>query len=154
GRPGRSAPGQFTHQEQRDPSTHRRADHDLRALAEGVEHAEGFLEPAADRAVGEDAAGFAMTGVIEAHASAAVRQRPRMQGRGLGAIHVGIEATEPEQPGPATGRGAERDPRRRRADLQKRRRWFNALVHREGYPNLAISTERNISVRWNRGVPG
>ena len=74
-----------------EPITH------LRPAAEGVEHRDAFLEPAADRAVGEVAARFAMAGIVEAHHGAAVLARPAIERLGLGALHVGLEAAEPEQ---------------------------------------------------------
>ena len=93
-------PRQFARQQQRHPAAHRRADHDLRPAAEPVEHRDALLEPAPDGAVGERAAGFAMAGIIEPDAGAAMRGRPLVQRQRLGALHVRIEAAEPEQPGP------------------------------------------------------
>ena len=89
----------FARQQQRHPAAHRRADHDLRAAAELLEHRDALLQPAPDGAVDEGAAGFAMAGIVEPDAGAAVLRGPRVQRQRLGALHVGIEAAEPEQPG-------------------------------------------------------
>ena len=50
-----------------------------------------------------------MAGIIEPDAGAAVLGGPRIQRHRLGALHVRIEAAEPEQPGRAAGAGAHRD---------------------------------------------
>src|SRR5262249_37758220 len=96
------AAAQRAHQQQRKPAAHRRADYDLRPAAAGFEHGETLLKPAPDRAVGEGAAGFAVAGIIEPHASAARPRRPVRQRLSLPSLHVGLVAAEPEQ----TGRGA------------------------------------------------
>ena len=97
-RPAFPAPHQFAHQQQRQPAAHRGADQDLRAAAAGVEHREAVGEPAADRAVRERAAGFAVPRIIETHDGAAFFLRPGVERRGLGALHVGFVAAEPDQP--------------------------------------------------------
>jgi hypothetical protein len=89
---------QFAHQQQRQPAAHRRPDQHLRAFGEGPVHRYAFLEPAADGAVGEVAARFAMAGIVEAQAGAAIGLRPGVERRGLGAFHVGLEAAQPDQP--------------------------------------------------------
>ena len=58
---------------------------------------EAFLQPAADGAVGEVAARFAVAGIIEPHAGAALSLGPAVERLRLGALHVGLEAAEPEQ---------------------------------------------------------
>ena len=50
-----------------------------------------------------------MAGIIEPDAAAAVLGRPGVQRQRLGALHVRIEATEPEQPGGRAFAGAYRD---------------------------------------------
>ncbi len=50
-------PRDLARQQQRHPAAHRGTDHDLRPAAELREHRQALLEPAADRAVGELAAG-------------------------------------------------------------------------------------------------
>src|SRR5712692_5324157 len=90
---------QLARQQQRQPPSHRRADHNLRPAAKGIEHGERFLEPAADRAVGEIAAGFAVAGIVEARDRPAVVPRPQIERLGLGALHVRFEAAHPEQAG-------------------------------------------------------
>src|SRR6187431_1871409 len=51
-----------------------------------------------------------MAGIIEPDTGAAMFRGPGVQRQGLGAPHVGIEAAEPEQPGPAAGTGPYGDP--------------------------------------------
>ena len=106
GHPGRCrcrALHQFAHEQQRQPAAHGGADHYLRTTAEGVEHRQAFLQPAADGALGEDAAGFPMSGIIEAGHGAALFCRPSEQGLRLGSPHVGLEAAEPKQAGRGAG---------------------------------------------------
>ena len=109
--------GDGARQQQRHPAAHRRADRDLRTPAELLEHRDALFQPAPDGAVDEGAAQFAMAGIVEPDAGAAVCHGPFIQRQRLGAPHVGIEAAEPEQPGRtacAAGRaacaGAHRDP--------------------------------------------
>ena len=90
---------ELARQQQRQPAAHRRADQHLRALGEALEHRGAVLQPAADGAVGEVAAGFAVAGIIEPDAGAAVFAGPVVERHRLGALHVGLEAAEPEQPG-------------------------------------------------------
>ena len=74
-----AAPGDLARQQQRHPAAHRRADHDLRARAEPLEHRDAFFQPAPDRAVDEGAAGFAVAGIIEPDAGAVVLGGPGIQ---------------------------------------------------------------------------
>ena len=58
-------------------------------------------QPAADGAVEEVAAQLAVAGIIETDAGAALRLGPVVERLRLGALHVGLEAAQPEQPRPA-----------------------------------------------------
>jgi hypothetical protein len=104
---------EFAREQQRDPAAHGGADQNLRANGEGLEHGARFLEPARHGAVLEAAAGFAVTGIVEAHDGAAGFLRVRGECLGLGASHVGLEAAKPHEAGrgalthaTATGRAA------------------------------------------------
>ena len=90
---------QFAAQQQREPASHRRADHDLRLAAKRFKYGERLLEPAADGALGEISAGLAVAGVIEARRRPAIRLRPSIECLGLGTSHVGLETTDPKQAG-------------------------------------------------------
>ena len=87
---------QGPHHEQRDPAAHRRADQNLRTLAASVEYREAIGEPAADRAVSEGALRFAMAGIVEPQAGAALAARPIGERGRLGAGHVGLVAAKPK----------------------------------------------------------
>ena len=77
------------------PSTSRPAPAGPRRSASKT--ASTFLKPAADRAVSEVAARFAVPGIVEADAGAARSRRPIGRAPdGLGALHVGLEAAEPK----------------------------------------------------------
>ncbi len=58
--------------------------------------------------------GLAMAGIVEPNAGAAMLGRPGVKRDGLGALHVGMEAAQPQQAGRATGQAgnpcAHRDP--------------------------------------------
>ena len=55
------------------------------------------------------AAGFAVAGIVEARHGPAVLARPAVERRGLGALHVGLEAAQPEQAGRDAPRAADGD---------------------------------------------
>ncbi len=112
--PRRPCALQLSRQQQREPAAHRRADQHLRALGEALEHRGAVLKPAADGAVGEFAAGFAVAGIVEPDAGAAVLAGPVVERDGLGALHVGLEAAEPEQPRRRAVPDPHRDPARGR----------------------------------------
>ena len=59
------------------------------------------VKPAADGAVREVAAGFAVAGIVEPQAGAALLLRPGIERLRFGAFHVGLEAAQPEQAGPS-----------------------------------------------------
>jgi hypothetical protein len=88
---------EFARKQERHPATHGRTDHDLRPAAELLEHRNAFLEPSADGAVPEIAAGFAVPRIIEADAGPALPGRPVVERLGLRAFHVRLEPAEPEQ---------------------------------------------------------
>src|SRR3569623_1339006 len=96
-------------QQQRHPSAHRGADQYLLAIAAGLDYGVSFLEPRADGAVLEVAAGFAMPRIIETDAGAAVVLRIGIKLTRLGAQHVRLESTEPDEAGPAPLAAAYRD---------------------------------------------
>src|SRR4051812_44658022 len=50
-----------------------------------------------------------MAGIVEPHAGAPLLRRPGVDRERLGALHVGIEPAQPEQPGAAAGAGAHCD---------------------------------------------
>src|SRR5690606_38545782 len=81
------------------PPAHGRADHYLRTAGKRRVDGDALLEPAADGAVEEIAARLAVTGIVKAHAGAPALLRPPVERLRLGALHVGLEAAEPEQPG-------------------------------------------------------
>ncbi len=66
-----------------------------------LEYRKALFEPAPDCAVLELATGLAMPRIVETHAGTAVFARPSAHRLGLGALHVGFEAAEPEQTGTA-----------------------------------------------------
>ena len=68
-------------QQQRQPAAHRRADHHLRALGELRVDRDALLQPAADGAVIEVAARFAVAGIVEAHAGTALAFGPAIERR-------------------------------------------------------------------------
>ena len=82
----------------------------MRSAAELLEHRHALLQPAPDGAVFEAATGFAVAGIVEADAGAAVFRRPGIERECLGAHHVRVETGEPEQPRRLAGAGVYRDP--------------------------------------------
>ena len=82
----------------------------LRPLAKGGKYRQAFLQPAPDGAGAEIAPGFPVTRIVEPGAGAAVFARPLAQRRGLGPLHVGFEAAEPEQTGTGSLIPPHRDP--------------------------------------------
>lgn len=84
-------------QPQRQPAAHGRADEDLRAVGNTLKHGKCFFQPARDGAVFEGAARQAVAGVIHPGHGLSARPCVSCQCFCLGAIHVGLEAGEPEQ---------------------------------------------------------
>src|SRR5581483_752622 len=113
-------------------------------------------QPAPDGALDEVAAGFAMAGIVEPHAGAAVLGRPGVERQRLGALHVRLEAAEPEQPGCAPGAGAYRDtPGGRAADVDEDRLiGFGRIGHgrighrRIGHGRLAWNVGSALELAW------
>ena len=102
--------GDGARQQECHPTAHRRADHDLRPATKLLEHGDALFEPAPDGTVDEDAARFAMAGIIESNTGAAMFRGPNIQRERFCAPHIGIEPAEPEQPGAAAHTGAHGDP--------------------------------------------
>jgi len=96
---GFAAALQLPHQQQCQPAAHRRPDQNLRTEAAGVEHGKAVGEPAADRAVGECAAGFTVAGIVEQDAGAVGFLRPACKRRGFGAFHVRLVTGQPKESG-------------------------------------------------------
>ncbi len=120
---GGRTPGEFARQEQRHPPAHRGTDHHLRAGAKLLEDRNTFFQPLADGAVGEIPAGFTMAGIVEPNAGTVVFRSPSVQRQGLGALHVRLEAAEPEKPGgrPLPDTDSDTAGRGRLADFDKKR---------------------------------
>ena len=110
---------QFLHQAQRDPGAHGRADEHLRPVGEAAEDCEAFAQPFRDGAVGKDAAGLAMAGIVVAQEGAAFGLRPAGKGFGLGAQHVRAVAAEPDDARLVARNTAIGD--RRSVDIKERR---------------------------------
>ena len=55
-------------EQERDPTAHGRADHDLWPIGQCAKNFDGLLRPSADGPVFEIAVGFAMAGIVEAQA--------------------------------------------------------------------------------------
>src|SRR6185437_5672035 len=121
------------------PAAHRGTNHDLWAAAKLLEHGHALFQPAADGALDELAAGFAMAGIVETHADAAMLGRPGIERQRLGASHVRVEAAEPEQPGRDAGTGAHGDPAHGTAltDLDKGGIWRDGRKIGHGYRSNA-----------------
>src|SRR4029077_9225023 len=84
-------------------------DQHLRPAAAGEEHRDAFLKPAPDRAVDEFALRLAMPRIVETNECASpLRRKAGERGR-LGALHVRLEAAEPEQAGWRAGERTHRD---------------------------------------------
>ena len=75
-----------------------------------LEHRHTLFQPAPDSAFFEAATGFAVAGIVEADAGAAVFRCPGIERERLGAHHVRVETGEPEQPGRSASAGAHGDP--------------------------------------------
>jgi hypothetical protein len=101
---------QVAGEQKREPASHGRANRNLRPLAAGAEDRDALLQPAADAAVGERPAGFAVTGIVEADHGAPVARGPSIKRLRLRALHVGLETAQPEQ----TRRSSRADPDRDR----------------------------------------
>ncbi|MCY1503250.1 hypothetical protein D9M68_373700 [compost metagenome] len=82
---------------QRNPAAHRRADQHDAARRRPINDRKALLEPARDRAIGEGAAGGAVTGIVEAHAGRAPFHGIALDLDRLGAGHVRTIASEPDQ---------------------------------------------------------
>src|SRR5205085_8762021 len=102
---------------------------DLRPPAAGVEHRERLFQPPADGAVDKSATRFAVAGIVEADTGSAMALRPLVECDRLGALHVGIEAGQPEQAGFRASTGPHRYSARRRADFEERHRQFACPSH-------------------------
>src|SRR5262249_51233811 len=100
---------ELAREQQREPAAHRGADDHLRTAAERGKDRAAFLEPAADRAVDERALRFAVARIVEADERAPALVREARQRRRLDALHVRLEAAEPEQPGRRAGERAHRE---------------------------------------------
>ena len=100
----RCALRQLARQQQRHPAAHRRADRrsaGRRRTASNTARLSSSQRPMVPSA--KRAAGFAMAGIVEADAGAALFGGPGVERQRLGALHVGIEAAQPEQPGRGAG---------------------------------------------------
>src|SRR5690349_18733019 len=86
-------------------------------MTELRKHREAVGEPATDGAVDESAARFAVAGIVEPDTGPAPLGGPGVQRHCLGALHVRIEAAEPEQAGALSRSrtGTNREPARRLA---------------------------------------
>ena len=93
-----AGPAQLLDEPQRDPAAHGRADEDLPAMREGIEHREAFRQPARNGAVLEASAALPMSGIIVTGEFMAGGSRPCIERLRLGARHVGFVAAEPDEP--------------------------------------------------------
>ena len=88
---------QLAVEQQRQPAAHAGADEDARPSAFRVNMWQDCSSQCRDGAVDEQPARRAMAGIVEAEAGAPGFPRQCGQRLGLGALHVGFEAAQPEE---------------------------------------------------------